>query len=326
VAACEESIRRAQQLGDDRQVAVSKGQIGTIYTNQGLYAEALQAHAEARELFMQLNEPGSVAADWHDTGILYEAAEEPDLAEDAYRNSLSMRVQLGDVAGQGATLNQLGNLYLNILGRFEEAVNFYQDAVRTAVESGDILGEARGRNNLANTLSRLRRFDEARQEILRAIECESQFGHAAEPWTTWANLAQIELDADNHAASVDPKRQAVACYLAYRRDGGENRYQEGRLSLEVTEYLLAGDDAAATSRLEELTADPDLPSDARAFIDALQAIVGGGRDASLADAPDMGYLMAAEILFLLERLENLPSPKKQKKQKKHKKNKLCASS
>jgi hypothetical protein len=36
---------------------------------------------------------------------------------------------------------------------------------------------------------------------------------------------------------------------------------------------------------------------------ALQAIVAGGRDRTLADAPDLDSGMAAEILFLLETLE-----------------------
>jgi hypothetical protein len=36
---------------------------------------------------------------------------------------------------------------------------------------------------------------------------------------------------------------------------------------------------------------------------ALQAIVAGSRDRTLANAPDLRYTMAAEILFLLAMLE-----------------------
>ena len=41
----------------------------------------------------------------------------------------------------------------------------------------------------------------------------------------------------------------------------------------------------------------------RPFIQALQAIVAGSRDRTLADAPDLDYSMAGEILFLLELLQ-----------------------
>jgi hypothetical protein len=43
------------------------------------------------------------------------------------------------------------------------------------------------------------------------------------------------------------------------------------------------------------------------FIQALQAIVDGSRDRTLADAPDLDYTMAAEILFLIETLEKTTS-------------------
>ena len=60
--------------------------------------------------------------------------------------------------------------------------------------------------------------------------------------------------------------------------------------------------ATVASLLQQLAAHPDaawlLP-----FIRALQAIVAGSRDRALADAPDLDYTMAAEILFLIETLE-----------------------
>ena len=163
--------------------------------------------------------------------------------------------------------------------------------------------KAQARSDLANTLRKLRRLDEARQEIRRAIECDAQFGHASEPWKTWAILADIETDAGNPTAAAEAKRKAIECYLAYRRDGGENHNADGRICLAVTEPLLAGDPAAAASLLQQVAADPKLPAWLRPFIQALQAIVAGSRDRTLADAPDLHYTMAAEILFLLDELE-----------------------
>jgi hypothetical protein len=41
----------------------------------------------------------------------------------------------------------------------------------------------------------------------------------------------------------------------------------------------------------------------RPFIHALQAILAGSRDRNLANAPDLDYAMAAEIILLIETLE-----------------------
>ncbi|MBI2501922.1 MAG: hypothetical protein HYW07_01650 [Candidatus Latescibacteria bacterium] len=54
--------------------------------------------------------------------------------------------------------------------------------------------------------------------------------------------------------------------------------------------------------LQQLATDPDL-TELLPFIRVLQAIVAGNRDRTLADAPDLDYTMAAEILFLIETLE-----------------------
>ncbi len=154
--------------------------------------------------------------------MAYQEAGQPEAAEDAYRKSLAITVRLGDVAGQAGTLVQLGNLYDDELDRPEEAVAFYRQAADKYVEGSDTAKEGRARNNLGKTLRKLRRLDEARQEIRRAIECKAQFGHAAEPWKSWSILADIETDAGNPAAAAEAKGKAIASYLAYRRDGGEN--------------------------------------------------------------------------------------------------------
>ncbi|MCX6879484.1 MAG: ORF6N domain-containing protein [Verrucomicrobia bacterium] len=172
-----------------------------------------------------------------------------------------------------------------------------------SVESRDVAKEGTRRNNLAATLRKLRRFDEARPEIRRAIECNAQFGHASEPWSSWAILAAIETDAGNPAAAAKAKGKAIACYLAYRRDGGENHSGPGRICFDVTQSLLAGNPAQAASLLQQLAEDPECPDWLHTFIRALQAIVSGRRERTLADSPELDHSMATEILFLIETLE-----------------------
>ncbi len=301
-AAYEERIRRAEKLGDDRGVAVGKGQLGTVRLRQRRYGEALDAYAEARARFTALDEPGTVAVFWHQTGRAYQEAGQPEAAEDAYRKALALRVRLGDVAGQASTLLQLGNLYDRDLGRAEEAVMFFRQSADKCVEMRDVSHEGLVRSNLAITLRKLRRLDEARQEIRRAIECKAQFGHASTPWTSWAVLADIETDAGNATAAAAARQQALACYLAYRRDGGENHDDAGRDCFTATQALLAGDVAGAKTYLQEQAAAWEAAGYST-FIPALQAIVAGSRDRALAAALDLHYQMAAELLILIETLE-----------------------
>jgi tetratricopeptide (TPR) repeat protein len=301
-AAYEEAIRRDEQRGAQRNVAVGKLQLGTVRLQQELYAEALEAYQQARDTFSRLNEPDSVASVWHQIGMVHHNSGQPEAAEEAYNQSLAIKVRLGDQAEQASTLGQLGNLYLSVLQRPEEAVAFHRRAAEIYGEIGDLAKEGITQSNLAASLSKLKRLKEARQAIRRAVECKEPFGHVALPWTSWAILAAIETAAGNSAAAADARRQALAAFLAYRRDGGENQSGSGRLALGVRQALASGDPAEAASLLQQLAADPDFANQLP-FFTALQAIAAGSRDRSLAEDPALDYDEAAEVLLLIEALE-----------------------
>jgi tetratricopeptide (TPR) repeat protein len=300
--AYEANIRRATELGNERHIAVGKGQLGSVRMYQRRYKEALEAFADARERFTRLNEPGSVSVSWHQAGIAYQEAGLPEMAEDAYRRSLAIDVQLGNVGGQAGSLNQLGNLYDDGLSRPEEAAAFYQQAADTYAQILDTAKEGAVRSNLGETLKKLQRFDQARREIHRAIECKTPFGHAGVLWKTWAILAEIETGSGNPATAADAAAKARAAYLAYRRAGGENQDGSGRLALDVTRALLAGSSTEIEAELRQLAANPRV-AHILPFIQALRSIAAGARDPALAEDARLDYTEATEILVLLETLQ-----------------------
>ncbi len=212
--------------GDQRSIAADKGQLGTVRMLQQRYEEALAAYQEALKLFDALGEPGSVAvlgikSAWY-TGT-HDSLNR--LSEPIGKHS-PLKVQQQNRSGEARSLHELGNLY-DDMGRLEEAVAFYRQAADIYVTLSDLMHEGAARNNLAGTLMTLQRYDEARQELQRAIECKKPFGHAAEPWKTWALLHDLEQATGNAPAAADAWQQAVQCYLAYRRDGGESQHAWG---------------------------------------------------------------------------------------------------
>lgn len=297
--AYERAIQLDETRQDRRQAAVCKGQLGTVRLRQRRYPDALAAYEDARRTFEALSEPGTVATIWHQIGMVHQEAGQLQAAEDAYRRALAIHVQLGHMAGQAATLNQLGGLY-DQLDRLEEAATFYRQAVDHFKD--DRAGEGSVRNNLAITLHKLGRLDDARLEIERTIVCNQGLGHAAELWKTWGILSDIETDAGRLPEAQQARRQAIEAYWVYRRDGGENLNGNGRLCHDIFQMLQSRDSASAQTLLQQLAASPDRPDWWSPFIPALQAIVAGSRDPALAEAPEFSYYTAAEVLWLIERL------------------------
>jgi tetratricopeptide (TPR) repeat protein len=307
--AYEETIRRALSLGDVRGAAVAKGQLATVRLMQRRYEEALDSYTQARDTFEKLGEPRTVATSWHQIGMVHEKTGHFEASEQAYRQSLAIRVRENDLPGQAATLGALGNLY-NRMGRMEEAAMFYRQSTENRARSGDLAGEGRSRHNLAQTLIRLRRYDDARQELRRAIECDEPYGHAAEPWKTWATLEELER-ATGHAQQAHTARnRAIEAYLAYRHAGGDSQHNQHQLFTQVTQAIQQNTHNELAQQLNTLL-KPDNPPWYTALIQQLHSILTGHRDPTTTNH-EVHYMNAAELQLLLETLNQQKPGKTQK--------------
>ncbi|MEM6445889.1 MAG: tetratricopeptide repeat protein, partial [Cyanobacteria bacterium P01_D01_bin.123] len=298
----EENIQRAEKLEDFRQVAVGKGQLATVKMLQEEYADAIALYQEALTFFEQQNEPKSVAVIWHQIGMVHKKAGQYDEAETAYRRSLEIVSKTNNPAGQANSLVELGNLYDDCLNRPEEAVTFYRQAADIHVALGDLRYEGVARNNIASALIKLKRYEEARSEIVRAIECDRQFGHAALPWTAFAILQGIETATGNPEAAQTAWLQARDAYLAYRQQGGYAQAYGGKLVDRVLSLISQQQADEIGPLLQQMMNDLDTPAWLQQFIQAVAAILNGSQDMTLADDMELDYSNAAEIVLLMERL------------------------
>lgn len=105
---------------------------GNVSINSVSLPGARQGYAQARDSFDALGEPLQVATVWHQIGMAHEKASQFEPAEQAYRQSLAIKVRENNLLGQASSLGQLGNLY-DGLGRFEEAATFYRQAAEVYV-------------------------------------------------------------------------------------------------------------------------------------------------------------------------------------------------
>jgi len=77
-----------------RDVAVSKGQLGTVYMYQKKFEEAIAAHEDAKNIFEQLGEFQMMSVAYHQIGMVYQATDNFKAAEKAYRQSLAIEIKI----------------------------------------------------------------------------------------------------------------------------------------------------------------------------------------------------------------------------------------
>ncbi|MBF0440219.1 MAG: hypothetical protein HQL93_14035 [Magnetococcales bacterium] len=176
----------------------------------------------------------------------------------------------------------------------------YRKAASIYVEKGALVNEGRTRSNLANTLQKLNRLQEARQEILRGIECKSSLD--SEPWKSWDILANIETAEGNHAAAKKARDQARQLYGQYRRNGGESHESSAQWCQDTAVAIEQGQVAQERAVFEQAAQNAKIPPEAKILAQVLLAILAGQRQPELADTDGLSYDMAVEVELLLEHL------------------------
>jgi hypothetical protein len=178
----------------------------------------------------------------------------------------------------------------------------FRRAASLSHEIADTFGEGLARFHLGKSLRTMGLLSEARIELTRGIEFDSKQGHASLPWMAWNELMQLETDARDISAASEAKRNAIDSFLNYRRDGGENSQEDGKLSLLIYKELSTGNLWLATWLLDRISEnsfiDPWMPP----FILALKRVVAGSRDQAIADPTQLSVTGAAEIRWMIEKL------------------------
>jgi len=293
-AAYEKGIAISEKLNDLRGTAVKKGQLGNVRYLQKQYAKALTAYESGIKSFESLGgEPASIAVFLHHIGMVHEKSINYPAAETAYRQSLRIHVQQNNKNAEASNLVQLGNLY-DKMGQHEDVINFSRQAADIYAAQRDMAKEGIIRGNIADTFIKLKRYDDARQEILRAIECMKPFGHSVSPWMAWKKLSTIEQAQGNSTAAKDARNQAVALYMNFRRSGG-GKYEYGaKLSNMVRTAIQSGDRTKAEAAFGQFG------EDWQPLIKALRKILDGVRDVQVVEGLD--YDDEVDVRLLLEQL------------------------
>jgi tetratricopeptide (TPR) repeat protein len=105
------------------------------------------------------------------------------------RISLSLYVDMGDLAGQAETLNNLGLDHFN-LGDWTSALDCYQKGLEIADRMGDLDLQAIIRNNMGEVFLARGEPGEAKKEFRWTIEARNRLGHIAIGALAEANLGQ----------------------------------------------------------------------------------------------------------------------------------------
>jgi tetratricopeptide (TPR) repeat protein len=145
----------------------------------------------------------------------------------SFRRALRIRHEIGDLAGEAATLNNLGPLYWD-QHKFDEALDCLQRALAIARETGNQHSQVVALNNLGEAYLRLGRFGDALEVQEQALALARTLSHAVSEGFALHNLGGIHRESGRFDHSQAYFQEA----LAVRRQTGD-RHGEATTLLEL---------------------------------------------------------------------------------------------
>jgi adenylate cyclase len=170
-----QSLKIFKQLDDQKGIANSINNIGNIYFDQGDYSKALDYFSQSLKIFKQLGDQKGIAMSLGNIGLIYSNQGDYSKALDYYSQSLKINEQLGDQKGIASSLNNIGSIYSK-QGDYPQALDHYSQSLKIKEQLGDQRGIAYSLNNFGSIYSKQGDYPKALDYYSQSLKIFKQLG------------------------------------------------------------------------------------------------------------------------------------------------------
>ncbi|MCT7956445.1 CHAT domain-containing protein, partial [Laspinema palackyanum] len=172
------------------------------------YAQAEQSYHQSLEIRRQLEDKAGEGNALLSLGNVYSYLGEYAQAEQSYHQSLEISRQLADKVGEGNTLYNLGNVYRS-LGEYAQAEQSYHQSLEIRRQLEDKAGEGNTLNNLGNVYHSLGEYAKAEQYYRQSLEISRQRGSKAGEGNTLNGLGNVYGSLGEYTQAEQYYRQSL---------------------------------------------------------------------------------------------------------------------
>ncbi|XP_013401212.1 tetratricopeptide repeat protein 28 isoform X2 [Lingula anatina] len=158
-----EAISIAKKMGDKAREAERHCDLGTIYRSEGRIADALEHQRKLYDFALERGDMQGLCSACFGIGFShYSTKPRPDYKQALLHLGLQKRLadRLQDVAMRGIALNCLGKTFTD-LGKYEDAIQAFEERVEIAQQTGNIAGEGMAYGNLGTAHRCIGNYEEA---------------------------------------------------------------------------------------------------------------------------------------------------------------------
>lgn len=203
------ALNLAIQLGNEEQKADILQAIGGGYADLQRPEDALRNYQESLEIKKKLGVTGvGIAQSLHAIANTEMALGKPELALQNFQESLKIRRAIGDKAGIGDVLNDMGGFYED-RGQAEQALKLYKESLQIQIDLGNEQTRGLLLNNIGNIYLAQGNYQDAQTYYERALQLRLKFNVPADIADTRHNLGETAMDLAMYDQALDQYHQAL---------------------------------------------------------------------------------------------------------------------
>jgi len=210
------------------------------------YSEALLLWEQSLAITQEIGDRAGEGTTLGNIGALHHARGDYAAALPLYEQSLSISQEIGDRAGEGATLNNISQIY-SARGDYDTALTYLEQSLAIMQEIGDRAGAGATLNNLATTAYAKGDYDTALTYLKQSLSIMQEIGDRKVEGTTLNNISQIYHDRGDFTTALTYLEQS----LSIRQEIGD-RAGEGTTLNNISQiYKARGDSTTALTYLKQ---------------------------------------------------------------------------
>jgi len=180
------------------------------------FREALQSFGQALEIYREIGDRAGEGTTLNNIGGVCDLTGEYAQALNYYEQALVILRAIGDRAGEGNALTGIGGVY-DRTGKYAQALDYYEQVLVIRREIGDRAGEGTTLNNTGGVYLRTGEYVQAIDYYEQALVIYREIGDRAGEGTTLNNIGGVHEHTGEYAQALDYYEQA----LVIRREIGD---------------------------------------------------------------------------------------------------------
>ena len=174
--------------------------------------KAVQKYEEALSIFRKIGNVAGEGQTLGNLGNVYYGWGQYPKAVEYYDKSLQIFKKIGNVKGEGQCLNNLGLVYSD-WGEYAKAVEYYDKSLQIFEKIGDVKGEGATLNNLGNVYKDWGQYSKAVEYYEKSLGIKRKIGDVKGEGNTLMNLGEVYRHWGEHDKALVSFQKAMEIYI-----------------------------------------------------------------------------------------------------------------